>query len=335
MSLTHRNRRPDGPDGSTDPAAPPVRLVGGDVSIGGRPVLRHLDLRVEHGEFVALLGANGSGKSTLVRALTGLRPLAAGTLELFGTPLDRFSDWQRVGFVPQRTGATSGVPASVREVVAAGRLTRRRLFRPLSRADRAAIDEALEVVGLTERADDRSKEFSGGMKRRLNIGIGLLHEPKLLILDEPTVGVDPQSRNAILESVEQLSTEGIAVLYTTHYMEEAERLCHRVGIIDEGMIQAEGTRRDLVALVGQNDTVRLTASGDLPRACGAAAAVSGVEAASARDGGIDVLTKDAGTVLPGLLAAVASAGAHVTGVEVVEPNLETVFLHLTGKALRD
>ena len=125
------------------------------------------------------------------------------------------------------------------------------------------VEEVLEVIGLSERQDDLVSEFSGGMQRRLNIGIGLLHRPRLLILDEPTVGVDPQSRNAILESVEDLSGEGIAVLYTTHYMEEAERLCDRVAIIDEGVIKAEGTRRELVSLVGEKDRIRVTVTGDL------------------------------------------------------------------------
>src|SRR4030066_328416 len=133
----------------------------------------------------------------------------------------------------------------------------------------ARVDEVLETIGLKERAKDRAVEFSGGMKRRLNIGIGLLHKPRLLMLDEPTVGVDPQSRNAILESVEQLSAEGMAVLYTTHYMEEAERLCDRVAIIDEGEIKAEGTRAELVRLVGERDKVRLGGSGNPPGGVGA------------------------------------------------------------------
>ena len=133
----------------------PVDLADGAVAIGGRPILRGIDLRVRTGEFVALMGANGSGKSTLVRALTGLLPLTTGSLRLFDTPLDDFDDWQRVGFVPQRTGAASGVPASVWEVVASGRLTRRRLLRPLSRVDRAAIRDAIEVVGLSRQGTRR------------------------------------------------------------------------------------------------------------------------------------------------------------------------------------
>jgi ABC-2 type transport system ATP-binding protein len=193
----------------------------------------------------------------------------------------------------------------------------------------------LDVIGLTDRARDRASEYSGGMQRRLNIGVGMLHRPKLLILDEPTVGVDPQSRNAILESVESLAREGMAVLYTTHYMEEAERVCDRIGIVDQGDVKAEGTRRELVALVGERDRIVLTASGAVDAAAAAARALDGVESASARPGAIEVVATDASSLLPRLLAAVDAAGAPVTGVDVVQPDLEAVFLHLTGKALRD
>ena len=173
------------------------------------------------------------------------------------------------------------------------------------------------------------------MKRRLNIGIGLLHRPRLLILDEPTVGVDPQSRNAILESVEGLSREGMAVLYTTHYMEEAERLCDRVGIIDHGHLIAEGTRRELVGMVGERDRVSLTASGDLAKAAVTLAAEPGVHEASATEQGIDLVVEDAREKLPALLQEVASAGVTIRSVQVTEPDLEALFLHLTGRALRD
>jgi ABC-2 type transport system ATP-binding protein len=197
------------------------------------------------------------------------------------------------------------------------------------------VGEVLELVGLAERKDDHTKEYSGGMKRRLNIGIGLLHRPKLLVLDEPTVGVDPQSRNAILESVENLSIEGMAVLYTTHYMEEAERLCDRVAIIDEGKIQAAGTRRELVSLVGEKDRVTISGTGNLVDAAEALRDIAGVTDASSSDQRIDVLATDSSSILPELLASVANSGGSITGVEVEEPNLEAVFLHLTGKALRD
>ena len=175
------------------------------------------------------------------------------------------------------------------------------------------------------------------MQRRLNIGIGLLHRPQLLVLDEPTVGVDPQSRNAILESVEQLSAEGMAVLYTTHYMEEAERLCDRIGIVDLGELKAEGTRAELVALVGEHDRVRLEGAGDLEAARRAPAASSRRSRRRAcRTARIELIVDHARSILPGAAAdRRGDAGVAVTSVEVDEPDLEAVFLHLTGKALRD
>ena len=197
------------------------------------------------------------------------------------------------------------------------------------------VEATLEVVGLTERAGDKVADYSGGMQRRLNIAAGMLHRPRLLVLDEPTAGVDPQSRNAILGNVEALGGQGIAVLYTTHYMEEAERLCDRVGIIDQGCLIAEGTRRELVARVGERDRIELTASGDLVALAGVAARLDGVDEASVVGGGVHLVARDAGPLLPRLLEAAEHAGAQVTSVELVEPDLEAVFLHLTGKALRD
>ena len=197
------------------------------------------------------------------------------------------------------------------------------------------VDEVLQIVDLADRAGDRTDTYSGGMKRRLNIGVGLLHRPRLLVLDEPTVGVDPQSRNAILASVEALSAEGMGILYTTHYMEEAERLCDRVGIIDDGKIVAEGTRRELVSLVGELDRVSLAASGDLAHAAQELSSVEGVQEVTPREGGLDILVPEARRLLPMLLAAVSQDGVAIKSVEVIEPDLEAVFLHLTGKALRD
>src|SRR3954451_5640110 len=170
---------------STSPELP-VQLVGGSVAIGGRPILRGIDLEVPAGQFLALMGANGSGKSTLVRSLIGLRPLAAGRLLLFGTPIERFHDWSRIGFVPQRGGAASGVPASVWEVVASGRLTHRRVFRPLSRTDRPVTTHALGAAGLAGRASESVATLSGGQQQRVLIARALAAEPELFFLDEPT-----------------------------------------------------------------------------------------------------------------------------------------------------
>jgi ABC-2 type transport system ATP-binding protein len=193
------------------------------------------------------------------------------------------------------------------------------------------VGQCLEVVGLVDRADDRIDAYSGGMKRRANIAAGLLHEPELLILDEPTVGVDPQSRNAILAAVDELGGAGLSVLYTTHYMEEAERLCDRVGIIDQGRLIAEGTRAELIALAGEQSRIRLrtgaTGEGMVTRA----QSLPGVVEVTVTPDGLDVLVDDADTALPPLVAEVDD----VLGVEVDDADLEAVFLHLTGKALRD
>ena len=191
------------------------------------------------------------------------------------------------------------------------------------------------MIDLDERASEADENYSGGMQRRLNIAIGLLHRPRLLMLDEPTVGVDPHSRNSILESVERLADEGMATLYTTHYMEEAERLCDRIGIVDLGELKAEGTRSELVALVGAHDRVSLEGAGDLEAAARACRRLAPVRAASVQDGGIELIVDQARSVLPELLRTTADAGTAVSAVEVTEPDLEAVFLHLTGKALRD
>jgi ABC-2 type transport system ATP-binding protein len=290
-----------------------------------------VDVRIATGETYGLLGPNGAGKTTTISMVAGLLSRDAGEVVVDGRPLTTRSVEAKaaIGLVPQELAIYPDLTG--RENLAFFG----RLYGGTAKDLTGRIDEVLQVIGLADRAGDLTKEYSGGMKRRLNIGIGLLHRPRLLILDEPTVGVDPQSRNAILESVEQLAGEGMAVLYTTHYMEEAERLCDRVGIIDQGEIKAEGTRRDLVALVGHNDRIALTASGNLERAAAAARALDGVESASASDGRVEVVAADAASLLPALLGGLAEAGVQVSGVEVTEPNLEAVFLHLTGKALRD
>jgi ABC-2 type transport system ATP-binding protein len=313
---------------------------------GAAPVLDCRDLRKTFGDRVAvdgvgftiapsetygLLGPNGAGKTTTISMICGLLVRDGGTVLVDGSPLDvnAVAAKGAVGFVPQDL-------AIYPELTARENLRFFGQLYGLGGAElRSRMDEVLEIIGLADRADERTDGFSGGMKRRLNIGIGLLNRPKLLVLDEPTVGVDPQSRNAILASVEQLGEQGMAILYTTHYMEEAERLCDRVAIIDAGQIKAEGTRRELVSLIGQRDRVGLAALGPLAAVAQALRAVPGVEEATAHEAGIALLVGEARTILPRLLEAAAAAGATVNGVEIVEPDLEAVFLHLTGRALRD
>jgi len=218
----------------------PIRLSDGAVAIGGRPVLRHIDLQVPPGQFLALMGANGSGKSTLVRALIGLRPLTAGTLHVFGTPIERFQAWSRIGFVPQRGGATSGVPASVWEVVASGRLTHRKLFRPLSRTDRAAIAEALDVVGLAGRAHDGVGTLSGGQQQRVLIARALAAEPELFFLDEPTAGVDLASQISLATSLDRLKQRGATIVLVAHELGPLASLVDRAVVMRDGRIAYDG-----------------------------------------------------------------------------------------------
>jgi zinc transport system ATP-binding protein len=218
----------------------PVELTDGAVAIGGRPILRGIDLSVAPGEFVALMGANGSGKSTLVRALTGLLPLTAGSLRLFGVPAREFHDWQRIGFSPQRIGAASGVPASVWEVVASGRLTRRRLLRPLSRADRAAIDDALEVVGLSDRARDGISHLSGGQQQRALIARALAGEPDLFFLDEPTAGVDLPSQEALTHALGALTARGATIVLVAHELGPMATLVQRAVVMRDGRVAYDG-----------------------------------------------------------------------------------------------
>ena len=283
------------------------------------------------GETYGLLGPNGAGKTTTISMISGILESDAGKVTVAGKEITtRTTDGNvEIGYVPQDIAIYPDLTA--RENL---RFFGKLYGLPKAKLN-ARIDEVLDVIGLKDRGDDRTEEYSGGMKRRLNIGIGLLHEPSLLILDEPTVGVDPQSRNSILESVEILGQSGTAVLYTTHYMEEAERLCDRVAIIDAGKIRAEGTRRELVQLVGQRDTINLGVVGSARRLMEALGSIDEVESVSSTEGSVELLVEGASTLLPRVLEVAQRADVGISGVEVIEPNLESVFLHLTGKALRD
>ncbi|OHV37927.1 antibiotic ABC transporter ATP-binding protein [Pseudofrankia sp. EUN1h] len=288
-------------------------------------------MRIAPGETYGLIGPNGAGKTTTISMIAGILAPDEGRIAVAGLPMTTRSAAAKalVGLVPQDVALYEDL--TVRENL--------RFFGRLQQLPRrelaARIAEVLDVVGLADRAGDRVSECSGGMKRRANIAVGLLHEPRLLILDEPTVGVDPQSRNQILESIGALGVAGMSVLYTTHYMEEAERLCDRVGIIDDGRIVAEGTRRELIARIGEHDRINVAATGPLDRFAAAAAGLSGVVSADVVEGGLTVAAASAAAVLAPLVAAGERAGVAIGAVEVSEPDLETVFLHVTGKTLRD
>jgi ABC-2 type transport system ATP-binding protein len=312
-------------------AAPVLAASDLRKSFGDRVAVDGVSFSIGPSETYGLLGPNGAGKTTTISMICGLLVRDGGRVEVAGEPVDvdAVRAKANIGYVPQDL-------AIYPELSARENLHFFGQLYGLGGAElKARIADVLETIGLIDRADERTDAFSGGMKRRLNIGIGLLNRPRLLVLDEPTVGVDPQSRNAILASVEELGRQGLAILYTTHYMEEAERLCDRVGIIDNGQIKAEGTRRELVSLIGQKDRVGLAASGNLGGAADALRALAGVDEATPHDGGIGLLVVEARTLLPRILETASVAGASVSGVEIVEPDLEAVFLHLTGRALRD
>ncbi|MPV50166.1 ATP-binding cassette domain-containing protein [Pseudactinotalea sp. HY160] len=290
-----------------------------------------IGFHIDPGETYGLLGPNGAGKTTTISMIAGLLAADSGSITIAGEPMTPTAIHVRshLGLVPQDLAIYPDL--SARENLAFfGRLQGLHGHRL-----RARVTELLEVVGLSDRAKSRTKEFSGGMKRRLNIAIGLLHEPALLILDEPTVGVDPQSRNAIVDSVARLAGEGMAVLYTTHYMEEAHRLCDRIAIVDDGAIRAEGTAGDLIGLMGGVDEVRLTGTGDVAAAAAALEALPGVSGVVATGEELEVHVSDGPHAIAGLVTAAGAAGLSLSDVEVTRPTLEAVFLHLTGKGLRD
>ncbi|WP_406041941.1 ABC transporter ATP-binding protein [Micromonospora sp. NBC_00898] len=220
--------------------APVLQVDHAAVGYDGRPVLRDVSLTVTGGEVVAVLGANGSGKSTLIRAVLGLVPLSSGSVTLFGAPQRRFRQWHRIGYVPQRLGAGSGVPATVGEVVSSGRLARRGVLRPAGRADRAAVAAALRAVGLADRAADPVATLSGGQQQRTLIARALAGEPELLVLDEPTAGVDAESQEAFAGALRGFRGDGGTVLLVAHELGPLRPLISRAVVVHEGGICHDG-----------------------------------------------------------------------------------------------
>jgi zinc transport system ATP-binding protein len=220
--------------------APPFLLRGGRVVIGSRAALDEVDFRLESGEFLALLGGNGAGKTTLVKVLLGLLPISAGTVELFATPLDRFQDWHRIGYLPQRFTAASGVPATVREVVATGRLARTGMWRRPGTDDREAVRRALEIVGLRDRERDSLETLSGGQQQRVLIARALTVEPDVLVLDEPASGIDVESQEALAGALKVVREQGRSVLLVAHGLGAMEPLVDRTVVLEAGRVIYEG-----------------------------------------------------------------------------------------------
>jgi ABC-2 type transport system ATP-binding protein len=286
---------------------------------------------IGQGEIFGLLGPNGAGKTTTISMVSGLIAADSGSIVVDGHPVatEPRAVKAALGVVPQEIALYPTLTA-VENLSFWGRM-----YGLGGTELKRAVDAALELAGLEDRARQRIETYSGGMKRRINIAAGILHTPKVLLMDEPTVGIDPQSRNHILETVKRLNASGMTVLYTSHYMEEVEFLCDRIAIMDHGKIIAEGTLNELRDVVGGMDVVTVKVDGVEDTTLDAARAIPGVEQVDRADEDLQVLTRSSGSILGSLISTLESAGAHVSSVSVQEPDLESVFLHLTGKSLRD
>jgi ABC-2 type transport system ATP-binding protein len=308
-------------------------LVASDLrkAYNGTLAVDGVSLQLGRGESVGLLGPNGAGKSTTIAMLSTLTRPDSGRVEFEGQNVLADPDPVRraMGVVPQEIALYPELSAQENLEFFGG------LYGLRGDALKRAIDDALDLVGLGERRRDQIKKYSGGMKRRINIAAALLHDPKIVIMDEPTVGIDPQSRNHILDTVRRLNRErGLTVLYTSHYMEEVEQLCDRVYVMDHGKVIAEGTLPAVRALAGDEGAVWLQATAYPEGLLDALRALPGAGQAALADDGVR-LTRSSELALIDVLRAAEKAGVTVTNLSVSTTSLEDVFLHLTGRKLRD
>jgi ABC-2 type transport system ATP-binding protein len=286
---------------------------------------------IAEGEIFSLLGPNGAGKSTTISMLSCLLKPTGGDATIAGHSIvsDPQAVKETIGVVPQDIALYPDMSAR-ENLVFWGRM-----YGLSGDALKKRVDEVLELIALVDRQKDRVDKFSGGMKRRVNIGVALLHKPRVLYLDEPTVGIDPQSRRSILDGILALRDQGMTILYTTHYMAEAQELSDRIGIVDNGKMIALGTHEELVRIVGGRARVTARVDHELERMVERWREVPGVERGDVEEDEAVLLTRDADQVLPRLFETAAAAGSRIAEINVSEPNLEMVFLHLTGRALRE
>jgi len=296
---------------------------------GSKLAVSDVSFRVEKGEIYGLLGPNGAGKSSTINIITGLIKKDSGQVTIGGLDLDRELTKAKylLGIVPQDLAIYNDLTA----------LQNVKFFGALYGLTGGALQkqalETLEFVGLKDKARDKVKTFSGGMKRRLNIACGLVHRPQLLILDEPTVGIDPQSRNHIMEAILQLNREGMTNLYTTHYMEEAEQLCSRIAIMDAGQIVAQGNLQELRSLIEENWYIAVKVKGTPP--VDELSKVAGVEKIDLNGNALRFTCRGKHSQLRDILEVLSREHTEILDLSIDEPNLEDVFLTLTGKRLRD
>ena len=300
-------------------------------SFGDIKAVSGASFTVQEGEIFSLLGPNGAGKTTTISMLSTLLRPDEGDALILGHSVRKepMKVKESLGVVPQEIALYEDLSAK-ENLMFWGKMYGLR-----GAALKKRVDEILETIGLTDRQNGRVGKFSGGMKRRVNIGVALLHKPKIIYMDEPTVGIDPQSRRSILDSVVALKDQGMTVLYTTHNMDEAQELSDHIAIMDHGKIIAQGTHDELVKLVGQSDRISLTTNAEPSRMIGIWKQVPGLTSITEEDGILTLLVDDSNRVLPRLFETAAANGIRITSVEIELPNLESVFLHLTGRALRD
>ena len=300
---------------------------------GDFKAVKDVSFYIEEGEIFSLLGPNGAGKTTTISMLSTLYTPTSGDATIGGHSITKDPMGVRgiIGVVPQDLALYEDLTAR-ENLIFWGQM-----YNLSGRALHSRVDEVLEQIGLTDKAKDRVKTYSGGMKRRVNIGVGLLHKPRLVFMDEPTVGIDPQSRRAILDTVKDLNKQGMTLLYTTHYMEEAEELSNRVGIFDHGEMIAIGTQKELTQQVGEAETLILHVgeNDDSEALAKTLKDIQGVQQATAVDHEVSVVCAEAEDVLAAVVTKANDRGIKIRSIDIREPNLEAVFLHLTGRALRD
>lgn len=307
-----------------------VSMQGVVKRYGSHVVLDYIDLDIQEGEIIGLLGPNGAGKTTLIQTLTGMTPFERGKVELFEQTKNPFSNQnkEKIGLVTQEITIFEELTARENLQFFAG------VYGLKGEEKKKRVEEALDFVGLGDKGGKMPTKFSGGMKRRLNIACALTHRPKFLIMDEPTVGIDPQSRNYILEAVKQLQEDGTTILYTTHYMEEVQAIASRVVIMDQGQIIKEGTVEELIQTVQHEEKVKIDVTDSESVSVESLEKIAGVKKVVISGNQIVIISAFGSGNLDRIISLVKEH-VGVLGIQADKPNLEDVFLTLTGKQLRD